>query len=209
MSHILLIDTATKKLSLSIFKDKEYIGSYIDENEFSHAKNITIEINKLLNQKDLQYTSLSSIIINEGPGSFTGLRVGSSVAKGLCFALDIPLISINGIEAYANYFYKKFDGKYSDIFIMLDARRENYFYAQSCLGKIVKKTKFASITEIETEIKLSVNPWIYNSGKENSEELRSEYLIESAFEKWKKKDTVDISNFEPNYMLNNYQPKMK
>jgi tRNA threonylcarbamoyladenosine biosynthesis protein TsaB len=207
MDYFLIIDTSTKKLSLSLFENEVCMGSYIDQNDFSHAKNITLDIDNLIKKNKIQYSNLTAVALNQGPGSFTGLRVGSSIAKGLCFALDIPLIVVSGLEAYANYFYKKFNEKYSDIFIMLDARRDNYFYAQSTLGKISKETSFAHITDIETDIYLSRNPWIYNSVKENQEELRSEYLIEAVIEKWKNKDFADISNFEPNYMLNNYQAK--
>lgn len=209
MTHLILIDTSTKKLSISLFKDRLCLGNYLDQSEHSHAKNITLEIDRLLNDNQIEYSEISAIAINQGPGSFTGLRVGSSVAKGLCFALEIPLIVVDGLEVYANWFYKKFEGKYSDIFILLDARRENYFYAQSKDGKIVKETSFAHITDIESDISLSHSPWIYISSKENQEELRSEYLIEVVFEKLEKKEFENIANFEPNYMLNNYQLKAK
>lgn len=209
MTHLILIDTSTKKLSLSLFKNGLCLGNYLDQTEHSHAKNITLEIDRLLKDNQIQYSEISAIAINQGPGSFTGLRVGSSVAKGLCFALEIPLITIDGLDAYANWFYKKFEGKYSDIFILLDARRDNYFYAQSKEGKIVKEICFAHITDIEAEICLSRSPWIYNSAKENEEELKSEYLIEAVMEKWEKKAFEDLTLFEPNYMLNNYQVKAK
>jgi tRNA threonylcarbamoyladenosine biosynthesis protein TsaB len=207
MSYFILIDSSTKKLSLSLFADRKCLGSYMDSTEHSHAKNITLELDKLVKQNQINFSDLSAVVINQGPGSFTGLRVGSSIAKGLCFAHDIPMISINGLEAYAQYFYNKFEEQYSDIFILLDARRDNYFYAQVSKGEIVKKTSFAHITDIETDFYLSRSPWIYNSSKENIEELKSEYLIEAVILKWELKEFEDIRYFEPNYMLNNYQAK--
>lgn len=204
MANFILIDTATKKLSLSLFQEKKCIGTYIDESDYSHARNITIQIEKLVLNAELRFDQISAIVINKGPGSFTGLRVGSSIAKGLSFALDIPLISIDGLEAYGLYFYNKLQDNFSDIFILLDARRENYFYSHIKNGEIYKKTSFGHITDIETDIYLSRAAWINNSSKDNFEELKSEYLIDTAIKKWETKAFEDISNFEPNYMLNNY-----
>lgn len=188
-------------------RDNHCVGSYTDHIEQSHAKNITLWIDKLLKENNLDFKSMTFLAINEGPGSFTGLRVGSSVAKGICFAWDIPLVKIKGLEAYGKYFYQFFKEKYTDIFILLDARRDHYFYTHISKGHVVKEILFEHISAIENQIKICSTPWVYKSNEESVFRFESSYLMEAALEKWQNKELEDIVHFEPNYMLNNYQPK--
>jgi len=207
MSNILIIDTANAKLSLALLAKENIVGQYLDASDYSHARNITLEIEKMLSSNSMKISNLDAVAVNEGPGSFTGLRVGSSIAKGICFGLEIPLIKINGLEAYAKYFYKALEGKYQDIFILLDARRDNYFFAHSSMGEIQTQTTFLHIDEIEKKINESLSTWVYNSKNEGEVKLQATFLAEEVLNKWKNKDFEDISSFEPQYLLNNYQAK--
>lgn len=101
MAHILSIETATKICSVALSTDGEpiaFIQFFIDK---SHAERIHSLIHSVLETSKLTLSDLSAIAISAGPGSYTGLRIASALAKGLCFSLDIPLIAINTLDAMA------------------------------------------------------------------------------------------------------------
>lgn len=184
------------------------MASYIEkEEENSHAKKINLVIHDLLKDANLEMKQISAIAVNEGPGSFTGLRVGSSTAKGLCFALDIPLIAICGLAAYGKYLYEMRAEDITDVFLLMDARRGNFFYSHINQKQQDSQANFKHITDIETEIYLSRKPWIFYMEKENEIELSALELKNEVLEKWNNKDFVDIRNFEPQYIVNNYITK--
>lgn len=101
MTHILSIETATKICSIAIHSNGEPIAFtqfFIDK---SHAERIHALIISVLETSKLKFENLSAIAISAGPGSYTGLRIASALAKGLCFSLDIPLIAIETLNAMA------------------------------------------------------------------------------------------------------------
>lgn len=179
------------------------LASYKDEDSQSHARKITIEIEKIVEKAEVKKTELTAVAINQGPGSFTGLRVGSSVAKGICYALQIPLIALDGLSEYGRFFYQKNNDKYTDIFVLEDARRGNYFYSHISKGEIKIKSAFAHITDIETEVYLSRSPALLYTDK--AEVVEAQYLADAAREKFRIKSFENMAEFEPLYMLNNYQ----
>ncbi|MFN8393496.1 MAG: tRNA (adenosine(37)-N6)-threonylcarbamoyltransferase complex dimerization subunit type 1 TsaB [Bacteroidia bacterium] len=99
--RILAIETATDVSSVALFEDGKLVGLQENHANRTHARLVTVMIERLL--QDLEWTprDLSAVCVAKGPGSYTGLRVGVSVAKGLCMALDIPLLSISSLEALA------------------------------------------------------------------------------------------------------------
>jgi tRNA threonylcarbamoyladenosine biosynthesis protein TsaB len=208
--HILVLDTATKRLSLSLIdiSAKKSIASYVDkEDENSHARKIILSIQDLLKGAAIDIKQVSAIAVNEGPGSFTGLRVGSSTAKGLCFALDIPLIAYCGLALYANYLFRIKSEEITDVFMLIDARRGNYFYSHAKKNLQSEHADFRHLTDIETEIYLSHKPLVYYLDKENELDLSAKDLTDGVLEKWNKKDFADIRSFEPQYIVNNYISK--
>ncbi|MCE2963163.1 MAG: tRNA (adenosine(37)-N6)-threonylcarbamoyltransferase complex dimerization subunit type 1 TsaB [Chitinophagales bacterium] len=208
--HILAIDTSTKCLSLSLIdiSKENSIAHYIEtEEENNHAKKINLSIQDILEKCEIKMENLSAIALNEGPGSFTGLRVGSSTAKGLCYSLDIPLINICGLGAYARFLYELRLNDYSDVFVLLDARRGNYFYSHFPFSNAEERANFGHISDIEAIIKRKQRPWIYYLDKDSEPPLSAKDLTLVIIEKWKQKVFVDIRNFEPQYIVNNYQTK--
>lgn len=184
------------------------MASYIEkEEENSHARKINLVIQDLLKGANLEIKQISAIAVNEGPGSFTGLRVGSSTAKGLCFALDIPLIAICGLAAYGKYLYEKKTDDITDVFVLMDARRGNFFYSHINQIQQESRAHFKHIADIEAEINLSFKPCIFYWEKEKEIELSAGDLIKEVLEKWNNKDFVDIRDFEPEYIVNNYITK--
>jgi len=125
MANILCIETATTNCSVALGVEGKVRGIR-EENDlnYSHSERLHILINELLKENDLTLSQLDAIAISKGPGSYTGLRIGVSAAKGLCFSLDIPLISVPTLTSLA--YRVSAPGK---IVTMLDARRMEVYTA--------------------------------------------------------------------------------
>ena len=102
MALILCIETTTTNCSVALAKDGDVLGLKEDMGlNYSHAERLHAYIEEVLLQAGVKQNELDAIAVSKGPGSYTGLRIGVSSAKGLCFALDIPLIATNTLEALA------------------------------------------------------------------------------------------------------------
>ena len=102
MALILNIETSSTNCSVSLSKDEEILVLKEDNNAgYSHAEKLHLFIMEAIEISGISKNNLDAIAISKGPGSFTGLRIGVSTAKGICFALDKPLISISTLEALA------------------------------------------------------------------------------------------------------------
>jgi tRNA threonylcarbamoyladenosine biosynthesis protein TsaB len=102
MALILGIETSTKNCSVALFKD----GIVIAEKEhisdgYTHAEQLTLFIQDVIDSANISLKKVEAVALSMGPGSYTGLRIGTSTAKGLCYALDIPLIAISTLKAMA------------------------------------------------------------------------------------------------------------
>jgi len=103
MSTLLCIETATEICSVCISKEGKLIAIRELNEGYTHAGRITILIQELLNETQLSWKDIDAIAVSKGPGSYTGLRVGVSTAKGLCYALQKPLIAVNTLHAIAHH----------------------------------------------------------------------------------------------------------
>ena len=101
MSLILHIDTSSALCSVCIAENGKLIAEKSATEENLHAKDISAMITGVLKIATIPKESIKAVAINGGPGSYTGLRIGTSVAKGLCYGLDIPLIGISSLQAMA------------------------------------------------------------------------------------------------------------
>jgi len=128
VSLILNIETATPICSVCIGKDgKELVTREIREGQ-AHAESLTLLIQEALDVSGLKMNQLDAIAASNGPGSYTGLRIGLSVAKGICYALDKKLITLDSLEVLAWGTFQK-TGR-SDVLYcpMIDARRMGGLY---------------------------------------------------------------------------------
>jgi len=126
MAIILNIDTAISTASVCLSKDAHPLQLALNNNQQDHASWLHVAMKNVIARAGLSVNDLEAIAVTIGPGSYTGLRVGLSAAKGLCFALDIPLISINTLELMA--FAVK--NEEADLFCpLIDARRMEVFMA--------------------------------------------------------------------------------
>lgn len=124
--YILHIETATKICSIALSKNGKLLSfKETDESAYVHAEVITLFIEDVLAAGGIKASDLSAVSVTSGPGSYTGLRIGVSTAKGLCYALSIPLISIDALENLAHLAAEKHAE--SKIAAMIDARRMEVF----------------------------------------------------------------------------------
>ena len=128
MNLILSIETSSGNCSVALHNDEGLIAHYNVSEERSHSRVITNLIEKLTRENNFLLSQVDAIAISKGPGSYTGLRIGVSTAKGLCYALDKPLIAINTLQAMAFQIDKTL---YKDYLLcpMIDARRMEVYTA--------------------------------------------------------------------------------
>jgi tRNA threonylcarbamoyladenosine biosynthesis protein TsaB len=203
--YIICIETATEMLSIALSKNGECIYSYIESEKQSHAKNITLAIQKCVDETKISFQELAAVAINQGPGSFTGLRVASSAAKGLCFALNIPLIALDGLRQHCIALQKaQFPNK--TCFLLLDARRNNFYYTYcDTNGNPIIDTTFDSFENIEKIAeRLENSILVKNTDFLESPILDARNMCNEAYQKFMAKKFEDIRLFEPNYIINNY-----
>ena len=148
MSLILSIDTSTKVCSVALHSDGKLLAISELYTEKSHSGMLTTLCESVVKYAGFSLKSLDAIAVAKGPGSYTGLRIGISTAKGFCFALDKPLIAINTLEAMA-YQVKSF---YNETYLfcpMIDARRmEVYCQVLDNQMNIILKTEAKIINEL-------------------------------------------------------------
>lgn len=128
MAYILHIETATKNCSVALsFEGKLIASQELATDGYAHAEKLHVFIEATLQQANVQFAQLNAIAVSKGPGSYTGLRIGNSAAKGLCFALNIPLLAVDTLAVLAAQAQSKVDKGF--IVPMLDARRMEVYSA--------------------------------------------------------------------------------
>jgi tRNA threonylcarbamoyladenosine biosynthesis protein TsaB len=125
MDFILSIETATDICSVAISQDDDIIATEVLTRSKSHSEQLSTMIQSCILTAGIDRKKLCAVAISDGPGSYTGLRVGASTAKGLCFALDIPLIAIPTLQATA----VDVKNRQLPILSTLDARRMECYTA--------------------------------------------------------------------------------
>lgn len=149
MAFILCIETSTTNCSVALAKDGEmHILKEDYSDQYSHAERLHQFIDEIIKKATISFEDLSAIAVSKGPGSYTGLRIGVSAAKGLCYALNIPLISVPTLESLAAQVIV--DDGY--IVPMLDARRmEVYSVVFSYDLKEIRPTEAEILSEMSFE----------------------------------------------------------
>lgn len=214
MAIILHLETATTNCSVSISKDSEMI--VLKENNaasYSHSELLHVFIKEALKEASLSFSDLDAVAISKGPGSYTGLRIGVSAAKGICFSLDIPLISIPTLQSMAN----QVDLKPGELVIpVLDARRmEVYSCVYDYNYQEIRETRAEVINEESFVEYLGENKvYVMGSGAEKCRGVlqhpnfifnesvvpSAKDMVSMAFEKYGSKRFEDVAYFEPYYL---------
>lgn len=213
MSLILNIETATRNCSVALGKDGEpVIVKEMAGEGYLHAEKLHVFIEEAVNMAGYSFNSLDAVAVSMGPGSYTGLRIGVSAAKGLCYALNLPLIAVDTLEVLARKITVK-NGEF--ILPLIDARRmEAYMALLDHQYNKITDTKAVIITADS----LAVTDGTIHLVGDGADKCREFYpgnkyvfhdnvLFPSAAEmctisedKNKTGDTVDVAYFEPFYL---------
>ncbi|MEI6576475.1 MAG: tRNA (adenosine(37)-N6)-threonylcarbamoyltransferase complex dimerization subunit type 1 TsaB [Bacteroidota bacterium] len=222
MGLILCLETATAVCSVALVRNGSVIGHKESSAGNDHSATLTIFVEQVLSQTGLCLKDLDALAVSMGPGSYTGLRIGVSAAKGYCYALDIPLIAIPTLQAMAYGMKKLWEPKLQDnrpvLFCpMIDARRMEVYTALYDLDNVC-------IRPVEAEIitKDSFLPFLKDnililsgSGAEKTESIfeempgmyflkefshSAENFADLAEKKYIKKEFEDLAYFEPFYL---------
>jgi tRNA threonylcarbamoyladenosine biosynthesis protein TsaB len=212
MSLILNIETATKNCSVSLSNHGEVIHCVeVAEQGYSHAEKLHVFIEQVLLESSVQFSNLKAIAVSQGPGSYTGLRIGISAAKGLCYSLDIPMIAVDTLSILAHQIQIE-EGL---IIPMIDARRMEVYSAvfDAKYQKIIE-TKAEIITEESFKAYDETIYFLGDSAIKCKEVLKkatfifmeemvypsSKEMAKLSYEKYRENNFVDVAYFEPLYL---------
>ncbi|OOG74659.1 tRNA (adenosine(37)-N6)-threonylcarbamoyltransferase complex dimerization subunit type 1 TsaB [Flavobacterium sp. A45] len=212
MSYILNIETATKNCSVALAKEgKTILCKEIAEEGYSHAERLHVFIEEIINEAGIGMKELNAIAVSQGPGSYTGLRIGVSAAKGLCYALNIPLIAVDTLQALAS----KVKIDKGLIVPMIDARRMEVYSAvffaslekkREVLAEVITESSFEDIEETvyfigdcneKCKSVLTKDNFVF---LDDIKYPSANEMSALSFDKYKKSDTVDVAYFEPYYL---------
>ena len=211
--YILNLETATTNCSVSLSKDGETLVLKEDNSKsYSHAERLHVFIDEVLTEAKIKKEELSAIAVSKGPGSYTGLRIGVSAAKGLCYALGIPLIAIPTLESLAH----QLRIEKGSIVSMLDARRlEVYSSVYNEKFEMIRET-LAEVIDANSFEEFLVDGPVYfiGNGVPKTKEIlthenahfsedkmpSAKEMSELSYVKYKKNDIEDVAYFEPYYL---------
>lgn len=215
MSKILCLETSTKNCSVALSDGKNLISLKEDgSDKYTHAEKLHVFIEEVLNQGGVKFSDLDAVAVSEGPGSYTGLRIGVSSAKGMAYALGIPLISVNTLQAMANSLLS--GGDKNLLIPMIDARRMEVFCAGfDGKGNAIFPTR-AEILESDSfpEAANFDKALYFGDGAEKCQDVlkpkgfkfvpdiqaSAKGMVELAAQKFGAIDFVDTAYFEPFYL---------
>lgn len=213
---ILLIETATSNCSVALSENGKIIAVKEANEQNIHASHITLFIHELMKNTGKKYTDLKAVAVSKGPGSYTGLRIGVSTAKGLCYALDIPLLGVDTLEAMACGLLLQNEISDSELLIpMIDARRmEVYTGVFKSNLELVEPVHAKIIDEFSFDQLNKGNVILFGDGSTKFKQLFAsktniefkEYtnsatdLNQIAWRKFKNQDVEDTAYFEPFYL---------
>ena len=214
MALILNIETATKNCSVSLSEDKEILQlKEVNDGSYSHGEMLHVYIDEVIKKANKKLTDLDALAVSKGPGSYTGLRIGVSAAKGLCYSLDIPLISVSTLASLASTLKVEKDAL---IIPLLDARRmevyssvydSNYHQIREIKAEIITENSFATYLK-----KWKV--YFLGDGADKCKETiihKNAIFLDDYFpsakemgrfssQKFKNRDFEDVAYFEPFYL---------
>jgi tRNA threonylcarbamoyladenosine biosynthesis protein TsaB len=215
LSLILNIETATTVCSVSVSRNQEVLAFKELDNGFTHAENLHVFIKEIL-ETNIELNALSAICVSRGPGSYTGLRIGASTAKGLAYALKIPLISVDTLQVMAVAAKETMDS--ADYYCaMIDARRMEIYTSTYNHGlKAVSPVEARIISEETISMfELNATTCFFGNGMEKCRHLlkslhhpvfiekiqpSAKWMAGLAWQKWVDKEFEDVAYFEPFYL---------
>lgn len=217
---ILCLETATPVCSVALNDNCCTIALRETEGQNAHSEKITNFIREVMEVGKIDYTQLDAVAVSKGPGSYTGLRIGVSTAKGICYAADLPMMAIDTLEAMAYGMKAKLGSQMgeNDLLIpMIDARRMEV-YAAIFDAKLNKINDTAALVIDENsfeDLRKDHHLWLFGDGAsklkktfENQPNISivegfkpsAAYMLPLAEKALRNHDFVDVAYFEPFYL---------
>ena len=222
MALILVIETSTEVCSVSLIKDGVLLDLIESEEGQNHARLVTVFAENLLSRSNLQSKELNAVAISKGPGSYTGLRIGASTAKGICYAGQIPLIAVGTLEAMAKHValnrtqFGIRESKQTLFCPMIDARRmEVYSMLLDEKGAVLKPITAEIIDDSFLAHELSDKQVVFfGNGSAKCEKVikspnalflhnikaSAKHMTELVWEAYNNNQFEDVAYFEPFYL---------
>jgi tRNA threonylcarbamoyladenosine biosynthesis protein TsaB len=223
MAFILNIETATQVCSVALSANGSILQIRETREKNSHSSTITVFIEEIMKIEGMPFSALDAVAVSKGPGSYTGLRIGVSTAKGICYAIDKPLIAVGTLQSMAAGMLKKLKG-YDEplpsgalLCPMIDARRmEVYNGLFDTDLKLVRDIRAEIILESSFAAELDqYHVWFFGDGAEKCNlllgrhpharfiddfQLSASYMVSLAEEKFNRLEFEDVVYFEPYYL---------
>lgn len=216
MTNILCIETATEICSVALSIDGKMVSCRETSDLNSHSERLTVFIAEILSESNISIRNLDAVAISMGPGSYTGLRIGTSTAKGFCFALDIPLIAVSTLASIANGARQRYDTVGKLLIPMIDARRmEVYMAVYADDLSLIDEVKAVVVDEdfLQT-LEGSTSMVFCGNGVEKCADLLRQhpkmeltdvlssaaFMADIAYEKFNNQQFEDLAYFEPFYL---------
>ncbi len=220
MAYLLHIESTSTVCSVSVSENNTLIAIKEINDGFTHAENLHLFIQSVLQQVGLTLNQLHGISISSGPGSYTGLRIGFASAKGLAYALNIPLIKVDTLQSLSRNVIESVnkDAYYCPL---IDARRMEVYYAVHDI-ELIEIQKPANLILIENTISifdLDKDIYFFGDGLGKSKNIlgqlkranflenivpSSKYLVSLAFDKFTNNEFEDLAYTEPFYLKDFY-----
>lgn len=216
MPKILSIETATTVCSVAITYGQEVLAEEKLFSERSHANELTLLIEKNLKKIGLGLDEIDALALSEGPGSYTGLRIGTSTAKGICYALGIPLIAVSTLQAMALEMARNQNIMDGILCPMIDARRMEVYTAtyKFDMTELIEPTPMVLDQDSFKETLSKHSVFFGGNGSTKFKELIHEPKVQFypdlspsawavgllAEEKYLKQEFEDLAYFEPKYL---------
>ncbi len=217
---ILCLETATPVCSVALNSACCTLAMRETEGQNAHSEKITNFIKAVMEEVGIDYSKLDAVAVSQGPGSYTGLRIGVSTAKGICYAADLPLMAIDTLEAMAHGIKEKLGGQIcpNDLLIpMIDARRMEVYAAvfDANLNKINDTAALVIDENSFEDLRKDHRLWLFGDGApklcelfENQENINiiegfkpsAAYMRVMAERALQKQQFVDVAYFEPFYL---------
>jgi tRNA threonylcarbamoyladenosine biosynthesis protein TsaB len=215
MAYILSLETTTEVCSVALSRGTELLHLEETAEPFQHGKMISIYMERCLQAVGIDWKTLDAVAVSSGPGSYTGLRVGTSAAKAICYAHQIPLLEVDTLYALARAMQHQSSGSYTYYVPMIDARRMEVYLAVYDAQLSAHWPVKAMVIDAHTfqDMPSKGRLLLGGNGAPKLQEVlggqaidwydvscSAKWLVEPAFEQWKQKNFQDVAYYRPQYV---------
>lgn len=220
---ILYLETSSKNCSVAISDDEKLLclTEEVSDN-YKQSESLHVFVEWALEGAGISMKDIEAVSLGKGPGSYTGLRIGASSAKGFCYGLKVPLVAVNSLESMIEPFLDK---NYDFVIPLVDARRMEVYTAvyDGKTGKEISQTEAKILDEASFEEFKDKKVVFVGDGAKKAKEIlqlpdadfnediypSAQYLIKKSLEKIDNKEFEDIAYFEPFYLKDFHGVKKK